>query len=65
MNDTPRRISVDKNTPAELAIRKAMEEVEMLPADERLTNAVFKLDEARNLVADFIDENPNYYIPSV
>lgn len=56
MRDYIRRQRIDLNTPAELAIRKAMEEVEKLPASELLTDAVVKLEEARNLVADFVDE---------
>lgn len=55
MKDFPRRNRLDKCTPAELAIFKAMEEVEKAGADTRLTGAITKLNEARNLVADFID----------
>ena len=55
-NTIPRRNNLLQNVPVELAIRKAMQEVEKLPADIRLTNAVIKLDEALNFVADFIDE---------
>ena len=51
-----RRQQLDKCTPAELAIYKAMEEVEKIGADVRLTDAINKLNEARNLVADFVDE---------
>jgi len=54
-NEIPRRNRLDLNEPAELAIYKAMQEVEKMPADVRLTNAGIKLQEARNLVADFID----------
>ena len=42
---------------AELAISKAMADVENLGADTRLTDAICKLTEARNLVSDFVDEN--------
>jgi hypothetical protein len=55
-NDFPRRNRLDLNEPVELAIYNAMQEVEKLPADERLTRAVTLLSEARNLVADFIDQ---------
>lgn len=51
----PRRIRVDKMVPAERAILDAVEAVEVMGADERLTGAVVKLDEARTLVADFVD----------
>lgn len=42
-------------TDAEYAIYMAMMEVELLPPDERLTQAIIKLGEARTLVADFSD----------
>ena len=54
--DFPRRICLDRCTPAELAIRAAVAEVEKLAADPRLTDAVVLLDKARCLVADFVDE---------
>jgi hypothetical protein len=57
--DIPRRIRLDKMTPAELAITDAMEAVEKLPGDVRLTEAVVLLDRARNLVADFVDDPMN------
>lgn len=53
--ETPRRTRLDLNTPVELAIYEVMQMVEKLPADARLTNAGIKLQEARNLVADYID----------
>ena len=56
MEGIPRRNQVDKCSAAELAIYGAMEEVEKIGADIRLTDAINKLNEARNLVADFIDE---------
>ena len=56
MEGFPRRQQLDKCTLAELAIYKAMEEVEKIGADVRLTDAINKLNEARNLVADFVDE---------
>lgn len=52
----PRRIRLDLNTPAELAVRNAVDEVEKLPADTRLTEAVILLDQAREKIADYIDE---------
>ncbi len=54
----PRRIRVDLNEPAELAIRAAVDAVEALPADPRLTDAVNLLQAAREKVADFIDDRP-------
>ena len=54
-NTIPRRSRLDLNEPAELAIYEAMLAVEKMPGDVRLTHAVIKLQEAKNLVADFID----------
>lgn len=55
MYDFPRRNKIWLNTPAELAIREAMEEVEKVGTDVKLTDAITKLNEALNLVADFVD----------
>ena len=55
INEIPRRIRLDLNTPAELAIYNAMQEVEKAGADVRLTDAVILLDKARNKVSDFVD----------
>lgn len=43
-------------TPSELAITNAIEEIENLGADVRLTNAQLKLQEARSLVEEYMDE---------
>lgn len=51
----PRRIDMLRNTPAELAIRNAVTEVEKLPADPRLTRAVTRLGDAFEEVADYVD----------
>lgn len=53
--DPMRRVNLQRQTPAELAIGDAVDRVEELPPDERLTNAVVKLQEAKELVADFVD----------
>lgn len=55
----PRRNRLDLNTPAELAIYNAMQEIEKMPADVKLTEAVILLSKAKILVSDFIDGNPN------
>ncbi len=55
-NEIPRRIILDQNTPAELAIYNAMQVVEELGADVKLTDAIILLDKAKNLVADYVDE---------
>lgn len=52
----PRRNILDLNTDAELAIRNAIHEVEKLGADEELTKIVVKLDNAKKLLGDFIDD---------
>jgi hypothetical protein len=57
-DEIPRRIRLDLNTPAELAIRAAVDAVEALPADVRLTDAVVLLSQARERVADFVDNVP-------
>lgn len=54
--EIPRRIQLDKMIPAELAIHNAIQEVEKIGADVRLTNAVIKLQEAKDLISDFTDE---------
>lgn len=51
----PRRHNVDRMTPAERAIADAVQAVEALPADERLTRAVILLGQAREAVADYVD----------
>lgn len=55
-NGFPRRSRLDLFEAAEKAIYDAVQEVEKLGADERLTNAVIKLREAKELVSDYIDE---------
>lgn len=57
MKNYQRRNSVYLLTPAEKAIYDAMQKVEELPADERLTDAVRLLQDAKNRVADYIDSN--------
>lgn len=54
-NGVPRRNRLDLNAPAELAIRKAMEEVEKIGADPRLTSIVYKLEKCFNRLADYVD----------
>jgi hypothetical protein len=51
----PRRVQVDKMTPAELAIRAAILEVEKLHPDMRLTGAVILLGQAKDKVSAFVD----------
>lgn len=56
-NDVPRRIRLYLNVPAELAITNAIQEIEKLGADVRLTEAQILLQKAKDLVSDYIDEN--------
>ena len=56
MNAVPRRCRLDLLTPAESAIVKAIETTEGLAADVRLTDAVVLLAQAREKVADFVDD---------
>jgi len=51
----PRRARLDRLTAAERAIFDAVQAVETLPADVRLTDAVVLLQAARESVADFVD----------
>mgnify|MGYP003451099997 CR=1 FL=1 len=53
--EIPRRNRLDLNTPTELSIYKAMQKVEKMPADVRLTEAVTLLAKAKDLVSDFVD----------
>ncbi len=54
-NEIPRRNRIDLSTPAEMAIRRAVDAVEAAGCDARLTAAINKLHEARELVADVVD----------
>ncbi len=51
-----RRSRVDLRTPAESAIGNAILEVEKVGADTRLTEAVILLEQAKNKLADYMDE---------
>lgn len=54
-NSIPRRNRLDKNTPAELSINNAVQEVENIGADVKLTEAINLLHKAKDLVGDFVD----------
>lgn len=54
--ELPRRVYMDMWSPAERAIYDAAQAVEGMGADVRLTEAVNLLAEARNRVADYVDE---------
>jgi hypothetical protein len=53
--EIPRRIRLDRLTPAELAIRNAMTAVEEAGAHPLLTDAVNLLHQAATKVADYVD----------
>lgn len=55
MSEIPRRIDMTRWSVAEHAIDTAVQVVERMPADERLTRAVILLGQARDAVADYID----------
>lgn len=55
ITEIPRRNRLDLNTDAELSIYNAMQEVEKIGADLRLTEAIILLAKAKELVADYID----------
>lgn len=57
-NDFPRRNQVDKMLPAEKLIFDAMQEIEKLGADEKLTDAQILISKAKNLIGDYIDAHP-------
>ncbi|HKK12238.1 MAG TPA: hypothetical protein VJ945_05375 [Flavobacteriaceae bacterium] len=59
LKDFPRRSRNDMLTPAETAIMKAVLKVELMAADERLTDAMELLDKALNKVGDYVDEQLN------
>lgn len=54
-NEWPRRNQMQQWTPAEHAIQQAVDAVEAMGADVRLTDAVILLGKARDRVADFVD----------
>jgi len=56
--ELPRRCYVDLMTPAELAIREVIGKVESVGCDVRLTDAVVLLTQAKEKVADFVDDLP-------
>jgi len=55
VNEFPRRIRIELLTPAEAAIRAAVDAVEAAGCHELLTEAVILLQQAREKVADYVD----------
>ena len=60
---TPRRCHTELWIPAERAIHDAIQAVEALGADERLTDVVIRLSEAKDRLSDWADATGN--IPPV
>jgi hypothetical protein len=56
-NEVPRRNNLALFKPSEIAILKAMAEVENMGADPTLTEAIIKLQEVRKIISDYIDSN--------
>lgn len=54
-NVTERKCHIWEWTPAEIAINAAIQIVENIGADVRLTDAIILLAQAQNKVADFVD----------
>lgn len=54
-NNFPRRNRLDLNTPSELSIFNAIQEVEKVGADPRLTDIVIMLGKAKDLLSDYVD----------
>ena len=55
MDNFPRRNQLDKCCQAELSIDYAIRAVDQAGADVKLTDAIVKLQEARELVSDWFD----------
>jgi hypothetical protein len=60
-NVVPRRIDMQRWTPAEIAIQHAADMVEGMGAHPHLTDAVMLLAEARGAVAAFVDGDTERY----
>ena len=58
-NTNKRRFNLAFCSASELAIKKAMQEVEKLGADDKITEAIMLLTDAHTIVSDFIDNSIN------
>lgn len=56
-NNIPRRAMLTTMVPAELGIHEAVNKIELLGADERLTNAINLMWQAKEMISDYVDEN--------
>lgn len=59
MDQIRRRNRVDLMYPVELAMFKAMQELEKIGADVKLTKAGDLLKQASDIISDFLEENSN------
>lgn len=57
-DNLPRRCQLWLNTPAELAIRNAIDAVERVGAHPLLTESVILLGQALERLADYVDQRP-------
>lgn len=64
-NEIPRRNRLDLNTPAEIAIYNAMQEVEKVGADVRLTEVVTLLAKAKNILSNYVDGEPKSILGTI
>ena len=55
--EIPRRNILTLNTSAELAIHNAIQEVEKVGADVKLTDVIIMLVKAKETLSDYIDSN--------
>lgn len=62
-DELPRRNDLGRMNPTELLIVDAMYAVEAMPADQRLTQASTLLQQAKDLVSDYVDATETYYRP--
>ena len=60
-----RRVRLDLNETAEIAIHNAIVEVEKMGADILLTEAINLLSQARDKVADYVDNKLNISIKTL
>lgn len=62
-DELPRRNDLGRMNATELRIVDAMYSVEAMPADQRLTQASTLLQQAKDLVSDYVDAAETYYRP--
>ena len=59
--DFPRKARIDFLTPAETAIHEAIQKIEIMDADTRLTDAILLLIQAQDKVAEYVDGSLEKY----